>query len=379
MTIAVPARWRAVPLAAAVLLLGQYGVWTAGTQAVRGPRWVVAVAVGIAALGLVLRIRRPPASVALACIASLAPALAWGTSELLGFVAAGAVALFACGRHAPRAHALAAAAVGFGTALALDALAPQERLASSWSFALWMPALVAAGMWVRQQAELGLRRTELAAEHERLVAAEHRLALARDLHDSLSNSLAIMVLHAEAAELILHRDPAGATGALGEVTTAGRRALGQIRSFVAALRTPGSAPAAVELGRVLDEMGGAGLAITTTGLEELATLPEAARRELVRVVQEALTNALRHAGPVAVRVGASRDGDAVSLRVDNDAATVPWPPQHGHGLRGMRERVAALGGTITTAPRPGGFVVDVRLPSVAAAAPSPVAGAGSLR
>ena len=379
MTMGWPARWRGLPVAVAVLALGQYGVWTAGPGTVHGPRPVVALAVGLGALALVARIRRPLFAVAAACLTSLAPALAWGTSELVGFVAAGAIALFACGRYASRAGAIAGAMTGFGTALALDALAPAERFSTSWSFALWMPALVAAGMWVRQQAELGDRRAELAAEHERLLAAEHRLALARDLHDSLSNSLAIMVIQAEAAELILARDPAGATGALTEVTVAGRQALGQIRRFVDALRAAALGPPATALDALLEQMRAAGLTITARGLDELRSLPEPAGSEISRVLQESLTNALRHAGRVAVLVRVSRDGAALTLSVDNDAADIPWPPHRGHGLQGMRERIASLGGTLTAAPRAGGFTVQARIPVPAAAestAPTVAAGPG---
>ena len=188
-----------------------------------------------------------------------------------------------------------------------------------------------------------------------------------------------MVIHAEAAELILRQDPTGAAGALTEVTAAGRRALGQIRQFVAALRTAAPGPRSAGLEQIFQQMRDAGLVITASGLEELELLPEQAGQEVSQVIQEALTNALRHAGAVAVRLEVGRGpGEAVTLAVDNDAADVPWPPAGGHGLQGMRERVTSLGGRFTAAPRPGGFTVRASIPIETDAALGPATiGAGS--
>ena len=214
-----------------------------------------------------------------------------------------------------------------------------------------------------------LRQTEqraLEAERTREEAAlrragEERLRIARELHDSLTHSISIVKLQAGVAVHLARKRGEEVPPALLAIQEAGGEAMRELRATLEVLRTdePAGTPALlVERARA----AGLGVDLNVTGEECALSAP--LDRAVYRIVQESLTNAARHAGPAKVRVELAYEKDHLTVRVDDDGAADPdRPPQHGHGLTGMRERVTALGGTLSTGPRDeGGFSVCAHLP-----------------
>lgn len=216
-----------------------------------------------------------------------------------------------------------------------------------------------------------LRRRREAARRIRQEELEHRIAIARDLHDTVASKVAAIGLHAAAAERVLERDPAAAREALRQVSDTARTANRDLRRMLDVLRTPGapSSPAEPDLLDVpalVDDFRAAGLDVRVS---LAATLPDLRGDRLVsavtyRLVQEALTNAVRHAPGCRVDGEVSAIGRSLVLRVTNTVGTATGADDGpGFGLQGMRERVAAVGGELDAGPLPdGGFEIQARLP-----------------
>ncbi|MEU9024259.1 histidine kinase [Actinomadura sp. NPDC048394] len=216
----------------------------------------------------------------------------------------------------------------------------------------------------RAQAAEHAERT-LRLEQERAAAAAgERARIARDMHDVLTHSVGLMVVQAEAAPLA---GPDRADEAFGRIADTGRGALTQLRAILDALRddtapddtAPGGAQPG--LATLPDLVRGCGLpaALTVDG-EPRPVAPDAAVAAY-RIVQEALTNVRKHAGPVAAVTVAVRWRDVLEIEVADDGRGGA-PAASGHGLTGMRERAAACGGTVRAGPGPRGFTVLARLP-----------------
>ena len=239
-------------------------------------------------------------------------------------------------------------------------------------------------------------RNRRAYEAEALLRAQERvtaerLRIARDLHDSVGHHLALINVQAGVAAHVLPDEP-GHQGSglsappegsgtrndavretLDQIRQSAREALDELRDAVGLLRRPDEPLAPVEptvglagLGDLLATFERAGLRISYRH-EEDRPLPPATDVVAYRVVQESLTNARKHAGQVDVRLVLRFRGPTLSIVVENDGPPAPVRPE-SHGLTGMRERVSALGGSLTAEPRPlGGFRVSCRLPAEAAA------------
>jgi signal transduction histidine kinase len=213
-------------------------------------------------------------------------------------------------------------------------------------------------------------RTQQSAVAEAAVRAE-RLRLARELHDVASSAIGVMVLQAGAAELQCGRDPAAARAALDAVRTAGLQAQAELAVLfglldAGAVGAAGLAgPVAVDdlpaaVGALVGRMRAGGLDVTLATDGDLRDLSPAATA--YRVVQEALTNAAKHARGSTVAVRLARTGDELRVTVADDG-TPTDPGDGGFGLVGLAERVRAEGGEVTAGPRPeGGFAVSARLP-----------------
>lgn len=224
----------------------------------------------------------------------------------------------------------------------------------------------------RERAE-GLGRLAARLDAEREVAeatavAAERARIARDVHDSVAHSVSVMVLQVGALRTTL--DPAErAADVLAGVERLGREAVDELRGLVGLLREEQGTAAAPSLARVpelLAEVRAAGLPVTLHMAAEPQHLPQAVDVAAYRVLQEALSNVLRHAGRVPTRVAIGHEAGALDLCVEDDGGpptgALPGGPG-GHGLLGVRERVAVLGGTVEAGPRPGGgFRLHARLP-----------------
>jgi signal transduction histidine kinase len=245
-----------------------------------------------------------------------------------------------------------------------------------WGFAT---ATWGAGRTIQHRTRLAAELHEAAvrAEEEReeqaaRAVADERRRIAREMHDVVAHSVSVMVVQAGGARRILDRDPERAAEAARLIERTGRGALLEMRRLLGVLGTADE-PAALapqptlsELDALVARAAGAGLPATLRVEGERRPLPAGAEAAIYRVVQEALTNALKHAGSAPTEVVLRWDAEAVEVVVaDRGRAGGARPelPGGGHGIVGMRERVRVYGGSLSAEPRPdGGFVVTARLP-----------------
>jgi signal transduction histidine kinase len=232
----------------------------------------------------------------------------------------------------------------------------------------------ATGVAVRrrmaQAAELEILRERSAAARRAAVAAE-RMELARELHDALGHSITVIAVQAGAAAVLAERDPGAARDATESVLAHQRAARAELARLLSALRSRG-APAAPrerdDLADLVERSRRSGLPVTVAGEGALDDAPPALAGAAYRIVQEALTNVVRHAGAVPTTVTLVATGAAVRVDVVNAAPrAVHRAPGSGSGLAGMRDRALGLGGAFEAGPTPdGGFAVRALLPLEAA-------------
>jgi signal transduction histidine kinase len=292
-------------------------------------------------------------------------------------------------------------AYGVGTTLALRpaavllavmeaALVLLLRVGSAfpgWASVLLFASLVAgawylgvfARRWQFLAAENAQRARELEAARDELalhaVAAE-RLRIARELHDVVAHSMSVIAMHAGAARLAVGTDPASQRTALDVIESSSREALGEMRRLVTVLRDGDAdaqgrspVPGLTDLPALVAGVAAGGVTVEVRTEGSLDAVPPGVSVASYRVVQEALTNIVRHAGHTSARVFVQADPAEVIVRVENDAPSDPTvqvaPAGGGHGTVGMRERVELYGGILRSGPTPqGGWVVEARLPRV---------------
>ncbi|NJP43854.1 sensor histidine kinase [Actinacidiphila epipremni] len=235
--------------------------------------------------------------------------------------------------------------------------------------AAWLLAVLAAAELFRVRRERIAREHRERAEAERRRAGEERLRIAQELHDVLAHSISLINVQAGVALALMDERPEQARTALTTIKAASKEALGEVRQVLGALRAPGDAPRAPAPGldrlpELLDQAAAAGLRTDLAVEGARVPLPPGADLAAFRIVQEALTNVVRHSGARTARVRLVYRPGLLDLRVDDDGpAAVGGESGGGNGLVGMRERAAALGGTVEAGPRgDGGFRVRARLP-----------------
>ncbi|MFD7026938.1 sensor histidine kinase [Streptomyces sp. NPDC059917] len=233
----------------------------------------------------------------------------------------------------------------------------------------WALALLAASEVVRVRREQRARERAERAVAERRRADEERLRIARELHDVLAHSISVINVQAGVGLALLDSDPEQARTALRTIKAASKEALGEVRQVLDTLRAPGAAPRAPAPGldrlpELFAQAASAGLTVSLEGAADGRGLSPGTDLAAFRIVQEALTNVVRHSGSRTARVRVTRPPGALELRIDDDGpATGGNPGGSGNGLTGMRERAADRGGSIEAGPRPdGGFRVVARLP-----------------
>lgn len=243
------------------------------------------------------------------------------------------------------------------------------------SEAVSMLAVIALGDAVRSRRSLRdelTRQAAAAAEEQRREAARQveaeRVRLARELHDTLGHTMSLVTLQAAVADEALAADePAGARSAVAAITSASGSAMAELRATLGLLRAESGnrepPPGLDRLPALADGVTRSGLPVELCVRGDTAALPSVVGTTAYWVVQEALTNALRHAAATRVTVRVRVDADGLGLEVVDDGGGAPHDdPGPGHGLRGMRERVALLGGDLHTGNADGGFRVAARLP-----------------
>jgi signal transduction histidine kinase len=276
-------------------------------------------------------------------------------------LAAGAITFYSLGAYAEERPALIGAAAGVAglwvTVLTGSDIDLQSFLFSGGLIVLtpWL-----AGRTVRA-------RAQRMAERERLAAQEERARIARELHDIVAHSVGAMVAQAQGGRRVIERDPERAKAALETIERTGRSALDEMRRALGVLRAEDAPrepqPGMDDLPSLVAQARRNGLPVEFVTEGEPAPLPAGADLSAYRIVQEALTNTLKHAGPVPTRVAVRYGSGELELVIADDGASVKGPAAAGHGLVGMRERVALFGGDLQTGQRPeGGFTVRASLP-----------------
>jgi signal transduction histidine kinase len=378
--------WRDVGLAVAVALVAVAGAATA--PAARAPLDTRAVVL-LAAAGLALVARRysPRVVMAIAAACLLAylilgyPGIGPALPVLIGIYATVRI-----GARRTAAAAIAAILIGGVAGEILSSGAHPPDVFQRWFLLIgWMVAAAVLAEVARartayleqveQRAEEAERTRE---ETARRRADEERLRIARELHDSLTHSISIIKVQAGVAVHLSNKRGDPVPDALLAIQHASGDAMRELRNTLEVLRTdpaPASSAAITleadasadgaglaRLDRLVDGARLAGLPVTVEIGGRRRTLPEEIDITAYRIVQESLTNVARHAGPATATVHLDYGDDTLTLCIDDNGrgATTLVP---GVGLTGMRERVAALGGTLSTGPRAGGgFSVQAELP-----------------
>jgi signal transduction histidine kinase len=334
------------------------------------PLWARCVVVAGIGLPLAVRRLRPRAVFCVVFVASLLAALTGVVND--AFVGA-AFALYALALTRPRrrrAPTFAVAAVSAVAALG-TALAGPSTVA--WA-AIPLDCAVLGGAWtigraVRERRAYVARSTAQLADQ---AATDERLRIARELHDIVAHSMSVIAVKAGVANHVMGARPDEARDALQVIETTSRQALTEMRHAVRVLRTDeapgclGPAPGVDGLPELADRAAKAGVRVSlrVCGLERV---PDGVALSIYRIVQEALTNVVKHAEPASCRVAVEADGRRVRIDVNDNGSGRRLPaagaPGQGHGLAGIRERVAMYGGSLRVGPRPdGGFCVAVSLP-----------------
>ncbi len=218
---------------------------------------------------------------------------------------------------------------------------------------------------LQNRADRRVYAAALATQELHTQAAEQRLQIAADLHDIVSHGLGMITLRAQAARL----DPApdAAVAALVDIEEASRRATAELRRMLGALSSPAGAPLSpspslADLPALVASAETSGLRVSMHGQD--TAVSEGVALTIYRVVQEALANAARHAGPTAVRIHISRQGPTAQVMITDDGVTAGWQacPGTGGGIVMMRRRIEAMGGTVAAGPSGSGFQVLATIP-----------------
>jgi signal transduction histidine kinase len=326
--------------------------------------------------------RRHPVA---AVLVSGAAIVAYGAGHFTAFPGYAAFALvFLVSLHSARGRgvlALVVVTVALGVAIGLQS-APSVT-ASTWlstMLALLIAWLAGDNLRVRQERlrAVQARAQRLEAEREdraRQAVTEERLRIARELHDVVAHSMSVIAVQAGVAHHVIDSRPDVARQALATVETTTRSALVEMRRLLGVLRQPDEpsasltpSPGLADVPGLVAQFAEAGLPVEVTVTGAAGDVPDGVDLSAYRIVQEGLTNVLRHGGPKATVTIAHEPG-RLRVSIADDGSGRPPGGKPGHGLIGMRERVAVFGGTLTAGPRPGGgFDLSATLPYAAVTA-----------
>ncbi len=359
--------------AALALLLAGLVQWEILTKDVTGPKWLL-VATGLAVtVPLAWRRVAPLPALMFVMAAAAAAGLAAADSDevaqapQLPFLAE-ILAVYSVAAHAERGTALIGLLVSWA---ALVAGEPGDFVVMGPAWAgIWL-----AGRLVRAREQDARRLRELAqalererVEEARLAVAEERTRIARELHDVIAHTMSTIVLEAGAERVNLDEGQASARQALHSIERTGREALAEMRRLVGVLRTEEDEPelfpqpSLTHLDLLIEQLDRAGLAVELRVVGKAVQLAPGLDISAYRIVQEALTNVLKHGGDARATVVVTYGDRTLEIEVADDGRG-GTPNGGGHGIVGMRERVALFGGSLEAAGRDcGGFVVRARLP-----------------
>ncbi|PJM92779.1 sensor histidine kinase [Streptomyces sp. CB01373] len=351
-----------------------------------GPMPPLVVSTLVATLMLALRRLAPLATAVVVAVAIAGPMLATPlTFTLWGDFLPLLLATYSVARHGERVSAWLGVAATATTVVLVMLRNPDAGTVSNIPFAAVPIAIVfVAGRVLsgraRSHSDDQARVQRLEAEREEAIhvaLVEERSRIARELHDIVAHCVSVMVVQAGAAEDLLDRDPSQAHAPLRSVQETGHQAVGELGRMLGLLRGEATRPAlkpqpgTANLAELIEHMGGVGLPVSLTMEGPARPLPPGMDLTVYRVVQEALTNALKHATPTTAHVLLHYDEQSIRVSVRDTGRTgssaSPASNRIGHGLLGMRERVGLYGGTLETGHADGGgFAVTASLPLQAA-------------
>ncbi|MCT2086033.1 sensor histidine kinase [Microbacterium enclense] len=322
--------------------------------------------------------RRWPRSALAVCIALYVAALALGT---LAPGAALAVVIAAYGvpdrldRRAAAPVSIAAVAVVVTASVVVELTTGMDTRFLQIGLSVALAGALGDATRSRRAYVLAVIERARRAEQTREAEAsrrvtEERLRIARDLHDAVAHQISVISLNAGVASSALESRPGRAREALATIRTASRDVLGEIGSMLTVLRTPDELdareqPGLARLGDIVESVRVAGWDVVVRDERDEEPLPLGVDIVAYRVVQEGLTNALKHGAARRVHVLLRRDEDCLEIVVTNPLDRIPSDPDlppSGFGLLGLRERVDSVGGGLEAGPAPGGFRLAARLP-----------------
>jgi signal transduction histidine kinase len=332
------------------------------------PALVIATALGAAVL-----VRPWTAAVGLAAVALTVCTFAGHGQGRLGWPwpATGCAALLALlylqAAHTPRRRVLATGAV-----IPVVMLVPAAwTVPLPWGLIVLATAATSLALWLgdnartRREGQLRLRR-----ESARAAVLEERARIARDLHDVVAHHLSLIALESQSAPLRNPALPADAAGSFAQVHRLAKTGLTEMRTLLRLLRAEDP-----DLPSLIAQVRASGATVTVSRDADLTGLPAGVRLAAYRIMQESLTNATRHAPGAPITVAITIAADILALTVTNARKYPTTPPPDisdisvmpgsaaGLGMIGMRERAAAVGGTLTAGPTEAGFRVEARLPT----------------
>jgi signal transduction histidine kinase len=333
----------------------------------------VLAALALAAPLLARRAHPVAAQIAIyAVVFAWLPAWGLGTQAPLATWLAVMVGFYSLGAYGHGRGADAAALIGLALEPLPDAVAALTGNGSLTSDDLLGPGILAA-LWIAART---IRRRGLLAEvlrrerdeRAQLAAAQERARIARELHDVISHNVTVMVVEA-AAERRRRPDDGETVASLRSIERTGRETLTELRRLLGVLRAPDHTaelapqPRLADVERLAEDLAGRGLVVTLHAEGQPRELPAGVDLTAYRVIQEALTNVVKHAGEARAEVRVRYGADALEIVVLDDGRGPNGDAGGGHGLAGMRERVAMVGGALSTGPgEAGGYAVVASLP-----------------
>lgn len=353
------------------------------------------LAVAVAMLGITLplawRRRWPLATLAVVLGAFLLARIVLEVPEASMTVLAGSLALYSAALHGRSRWRTPVLGVALGAILAevvRELFVGRQHFAGETQFLFYVFAYNAVTLalpWVlgatvrslmARERDLRTRAEELQVQREenaRRAVFEERVRIARELHDVVAHHVSVMGVQAAAARRVMDRQPHQVANALGAIEEASRQAVAELHRLLGFLRREGEVddtapqPGLDELDDLVAQVDGPALSVVLSIDGDRRPLPRTVEVSAYRVVQEALTNTLKHSGGASASVHLHYQPDALEIEVLDDGTTagppVPVDGHGGHGLMGMRERVGLHGGHLRAGPRPeGGFAVHARLP-----------------
>jgi signal transduction histidine kinase len=367
-------------LAVTVGVLGQLEAWWGiGSTHRQGPLWVQSLLYAVTALLLVGRRVRPLACLTAIAVVSIVEFIVVGSPEGFAIGVPPLIATYTVGSRLEWRRSWIGLLVGgvviWVAWVVFDPMNPD--VVERWGSLVWATPVIAAwlaGALVRVSRLNAQQRRINREQREAQAVAEERTRIARELHDVIGHSVSVMTVQASAARRRLHAEQVVERQALETVEATGREALAEMRRMVGVLRRSDidnglePPPGLDQVDRLVEKFRTAGLPVTVSVTGDARQLAPGLELTAYRLVQEGLTNTLRHArNPQRAEVTIAYGADRVELTVRDDGQA-PAPPalpaEAGSGLLGMRERVALYRGSLTSRARPeGGFELVATLPT----------------